>query len=186
MKRIKYITAFVCFILIIILGVNTVNGINRAIYPTKYSQYVEKYCEQYGVELKLAYAVIKTESNFDPSALSSADAKGLMQLTDDTFYWLQYRKGVKGSMNAEALYDPETNLDYGIYLLSYLSQRYNGDYKLVLSAYHAGVGSVASWLSDSEYSDDGITLKNIPYADTKNYVSKVNKNIERYSKIYNF
>lgn len=147
---------------------------------------MEKYCAEYGVELKLAYAVIKTESNFNPTAISSANAKGLMQLTDDTFYWMQYRKGVKDSLKAEALYDPETNIDYGIYLLSYLKERYNGDYNLVLSAYHAGVGSVARWLSEKEHSDDGITLKSIPYPDTKNYVKKVNKNMNKYSKLYNF
>ena len=63
----------------------------RAAYPLAYSDYVEKYAKVYEFEPSLIYALIRTESEFDPDAISSAHAMGLMQLTADTFQWAQSR-----------------------------------------------------------------------------------------------
>ena len=57
-----------------------IDALKRKIYPRRYSEYVEKYCEKYGVDLNLAYAVIHTESGFDSDAVSSLGACGLMQI----------------------------------------------------------------------------------------------------------
>ncbi|MBQ6569305.1 MAG: lytic transglycosylase domain-containing protein [Clostridia bacterium] len=178
-----FILAFVVMIVLIAFAVK--KPVEKGIYPLKYSEYVNKYCNEYDVDPALAFAVIKIESDFNPDALSYADAKGLMQLTDSTFDWMQRRLKVKEKLPPEALYDPETNLKFGIYLLSYLSQRYSGDYTLVLSAYHAGVGNVGSWLKNEKYSSDGVTLKYIPTSDTRSYVKKVLKARDYYKELYN-
>ena len=52
------------------------------------------------------------------------------------------------------------------------------------AAYNAGPGNVSKWLGDSEYSDDGETLSYIPFKETRNYVTKVNKAIEIYDRLY--
>jgi len=185
MKRLKSLLIFVCIILLFTISISTLRAVFTVVFPTDYSEYVEKYCSEYGIETSLAYAVIKTESGFDPLAISSADAKGLMQLTDDTFEWLQWKKGVKLTMESTELYNPKTNIEYGVYLLSYLCEKYDGDYKLVLSAYHAGSGNVACWLENEKYSSDGVTLDVIPTPDTRNYFNKVSRNIKIYKYLYN-
>lgn len=186
MNRIKKFLILVSIILVLSISFCTSKAVFMAIFPTDYSQYVEKYCYEYNIEPTLAYAVIKTESGFDPHAISSAEAKGLMQLTDDTFEWLQWKKGVENAMDSTQLYDPKTNIEYGVYLLSYLCEKYNGDYKLVLSAYHAGSGNVACWLANEQYSSDGVTLDVIPTPDTRNYFNKVSRNIKFYDYLYDF
>jgi len=63
-----------------------------AIYPTDYQQEVETAASEFGVSPSLVFAVIHTESQFDAAAVSSAGAKGLMQLTNDTFQWALRRQ----------------------------------------------------------------------------------------------
>ena len=60
-------------------------------YPHKYEEFVEKYSAEFGLDSALLYAVIRTESSFDPSAVSSADAVGLTQITPETFEWLRMK-----------------------------------------------------------------------------------------------
>ena len=61
--------------------------IYHQLYPRSYRSYVEQYSREYDVDENLVYAVAKVESNFDPNAVSSADARGLMQMTEDAFEW---------------------------------------------------------------------------------------------------
>ena len=65
----------------------------RLTYPVKYETLIEKYSTEYGVPQNLLLAVIKTESSFDPTAVSSAGALGLTQITPETFSWLQTKTG---------------------------------------------------------------------------------------------
>ena len=60
--------------------------VKKGVYPTTYSEHVEKACQIYNVDPYLVYAVIKQESAFNPDAISNAGAKGLMQLIDATSY----------------------------------------------------------------------------------------------------
>ena len=78
-------------------------------YPTKYSEYVEKYSEENGIDKYLVYAIIKAESNFDPNVKSNADARGLMQLMEETA--VERSNAIEGTeIEAYDLYDPETNI----------------------------------------------------------------------------
>ena len=86
---------------------------------------VEQYAEAYGVPEYLVYAVIRTESGFDVNAVSKRGAIGLMQMTPDTFVWMQTK--TKESLSAEAIYSPNINIKYGTYYLSYLYYQF-GDW----------------------------------------------------------
>lgn len=152
-------------------------------YPEKYSNYVEKYAAQYGVDKNLIYAIIRTESGFDPNAVSEADAIGLMQMTEDTFDWIETKTG-DTDVTYDDLYDPETGIRYGACLLHQLLVHYDGDTRSVIAAYHAGIGSVDSWISQTKYSADGKTLDDIPKQDTAYYVYKVDKAIGIYNTVY--
>ena len=154
----------------------------RSAYPVEYEEYVEAYAAEYGLPPSLLYAVIRTESDFNPEAVSSAGAVGLMQLTEDTFSWAQYRCGVE-ELPQEQRFDPETSIHYGSCVLALLEEMY-GVRETALAAYNAGMGNVNRWLTDEAYSDDGRTLKEIPYPETRQYVEKVLKAQEMYRHLY--
>ena len=153
----------------------------RAAYPKGFEEYVEKYASQYGVPEYLVYAVIKTESDFESGAVSEAGAVGLMQMMPDTFNWLTTI--TKEKLDTGLLYDPETNIKYGTYYLSYLYLKY-GAWDTVYAAYNAGEGNVDMWLGESINEDGAKKLDSIPYPETASYVKKVNKAAEIYDRLY--
>ena len=152
-------------------------------YPREYQTEVEKYCAEFGVEPALAYAVIKAESNFSPSAVSPNDAMGLMQLLPETFEWLQLRMGEPGKYDAETLFEPQINIRYGVFFLSLLQEEFHS-VENIAAGYHAGIGAVKGWLSNPEISGDGENLDRIPYADTALYVERITENLKIYRKLY--
>lgn len=155
------------------------NAVKSYLYPQNYSVYVEKYCDEYGIDENLAYAVIHTESGFDSDAVSHMGACGLMQLMPETFDWLRSKIGA----GDDDIFDPETNIRYGVYFLSLLNREF-GDEKLAIAAYHAGMGRVNQWLGDAMISPDGKTLENIPFSDTEHYVKKVERAKRVYETLY--
>ncbi|MBR4071849.1 MAG: lytic transglycosylase domain-containing protein [Clostridia bacterium] len=153
----------------------------RNAYPKEYEEYVEKYASQYGVPESVVYAVIKTESGYDSGAVSEAGAVGLMQMMPDTFNWLTTL--TKENLDKGLLYDPETNIKYGTYYLSYLYLKY-GTWDTVYAAYNAGEGNVDEWLGDSLEADGAKKLNDVPFKETENYIKKVNKAAEIYDRLY--
>lgn len=153
------------------------------LYPTKYTQTVEKYAKEYAVDRALIYAVIKCESNFNKDAVSAIGAMGLMQMTPDTFDWVQKKLDGEKQYESNKLYDPEISIKYGTYLLKLHLDEF-GSVELALAAYHAGRGKVNEWLSDSSVSPNGETIEFIPYDDTRYHVDKVIKTIDIYNYLY--
>ena len=167
-------------VIFVITAMRTYDKMQRERYPRAFSELVTKYAEQYDISEDLIFAVIRTESSFKPTAVSHAGAQGLMQIMPDTHNWIKFKLGIK---QPNDIFDAEVNISYGTYYLSYLLNKYN-DEKCALAAYNAGSTSVDRWLSDSRYSDDGVSLKDIPYNETKNYVEKVANSKSVYQKLY--
>ena len=157
--------------------------IYHQLYPRSYRSYVEQYSREYDVDENLVYAVTKVESNFDPHAVSSADARGLMQMTEDAFEWVQYRMGDQSGVTYADIFDPEVAIKYGTYMLHLLLTE-TGDEMLAICSYHAGMGNVSAWLEQENYSKDGKTLDKIPYSDTEWYYNKVSEAKEIYRELY--
>ena len=129
--------------------------------------FIEEYSEKYQLDKELVYAVIECESGFDTHAVSKAGACGLMQLMPKTFWWITDTED--GELD---IFDPETNIAAGCKYLKYLFGRFD-NLETILAAYNAGEGNVSEWLRNPEYSDDGKSLKIIPYPETSIYVQKV-------------
>lgn len=157
------------------------NAVDKRRYPQGYSEFVEKYSAECGVPEYVVYSVIHTESHFVSNAVSSSGAVGLMQIMPETFSWLMSMK--KETLQPGMLYDPETNIRYGTYLLSYLYSHFNA-WETAFAAYNAGMNRVDEWLADSGYSKDGKHLDNIPISETSNYVKKVKSAVEVYKRLY--
>lgn len=154
----------------------------ESVYPREYNEFVDQYAAQYHVDKNLVYAIIHQESRFDPKAISRADARGLMQITEDTFDWLKMRMNDTETVYDD-LFDPETNIKYGTYFLSLLKEEFSAT-SSQLAGYNAGMNITKTWLGDKTYSKDGKKLDNIPYQETANYVKIVMYNYKMYKKIY--
>ena len=159
-----------------------ITAFERQAYPRDYAEYVEVYAARYGVPESLVYAVIRTESGFDSGAVSTAGAVGLMQIMPETFAWLT-DEILFDHLDEGMLYDPETNIRYGIYLLSRYYDRY-GDWSVALAAYNGGPGNVDDWLADPEYGDGEGGLSYIPFKETRRYVKKVVDARDTYERLY--
>lgn len=118
---------------------------------TNFDQIFQKASATYGIPLNLLKAVAKTESNFNPSAVSSCGAQGVMQLMPAT----------AKSLGVTNPYDAEQNIMGGAKYLGQMLNRFNGDTKLAVAAYNAGAGNVLKY--------NGIP----PFKETQNYVNKV-------------
>ena len=189
-SKVKAFFSFVAVILVIVFaGLFVFNhydsareGLYKLSYPRDYSEYVEKAAEEYDLDPSLIYAVIRTESNFDATANSSAGACGIMQIMPASFEWLQQIRDCEGTYSEEDLYNPEICIDYGSYLLRYFLDYY-GTEQAAVAAYNAGF-VVSDWLADSRYSSDGVILDEIPYPETSHYVEKVADAKSKYIELY--
>ncbi|MDD4850810.1 MAG: lytic transglycosylase domain-containing protein [Gemmiger sp.] len=153
-------------------------------YPQKYSEYVEYYAGKYALDPLLLYSFIRTESNFSPGAESKAGARGLMQITEVTFDWIKSKIAPTEDLTFDDLYDPETNIRFGSYFVSYCLLRYQQDIATAAAAYHSGWGTVDGLLADSKYSPDGKVLTTFPYTQMRLYVHKITTSYAQYQSIY--
>lgn len=157
--------------------------IEKKVHPLEYKEIIEKYATEYNIPEYIVLSVINTESSFEPEAMSGAGAMGLMQMMPETFKWLTSSEHLDENLAVSSIYDPEVSIRYGCYYLRYLFQKfYNWD--TVFAAYNGGEGNVAKWLANPEYSDGKGNLTHIPFKETRNYVKKVNREIEYYKNTY--
>lgn len=186
MRRfVKFCGILLCLVLLMAAARVGYHEVRQKLYPLEYREAVWEYAEAEGLDPALVLSVIKCESGFDPQAVSSVGARGLMQLTEDTFEWLKTKSTFPEDelLTYDAMFEPKTAIRYGCMLLGRI-QREFGVYETTLAAYHAGSSRVRSWLNDSTYSNDATTLLHIPYEDTRLYVQRVMKTFAIYQEIY--
>ncbi|MEB2310638.1 MAG: lytic transglycosylase domain-containing protein [Sorangiineae bacterium] len=118
---------------------------------TRYDAWIRQAATLYQIPEELVRAVIKVESDYDPRAVSTANARGLMQLIPET----------AARMMVTDVFDPRQNIFGGVRYLRVLANLFNGDLELTVAAYNAGEGAVMR--------NGGIP----PYPETVNYVMRV-------------
>jgi soluble lytic murein transglycosylase-like protein len=124
----------------------------------RYDTFITEAATLYQIPEGLVRAVIKVESNYDPLAVSSVGARGLMQLMPETAERMQVRD----------TFDPRENIFGGVRYLRLLANLFNGDLQLTLAGYNAGEAAVLKY--------GGIP----PYAETQDYVVRVLDFYQRY------
>lgn len=156
---------------------------DAVVYPREYRAHVEQYANFYGMEPNMVYAIMKAESGFRPNVVSYAGAIGLMQLMPET-----YERDISAKIGREGdashLYDPETNIQAGVWYFSYW-YAYYGTAAETLAAYHAGVGNVNKWREAGYVDEYGVLdVDKIPLQGTQNYVNTVLYYKSQYDALY--
>lgn len=158
--------------------------VERQLYPRKYQSEVEFWANEYDLDPLLVDAFIRTESGFDPSATSNVGARGLTQMTEETFLWIRSKMTDTEGLTFDDLYDPAVSIRFGCYYLHLCMVRYNGDIATAAAAYHSGWGTVDALLRQEEHSDDGVVLKGFPYSQMHHYVEKIQACYSVYTNLY--
>ena len=155
----------------------------KFIYPVADEEIIYKCATENELDPYLVLSVIKAESNFVSDALSHKDAKGLMQITDETGKWAAEKMGIE-DFEVMDLNTPSINVSIGCWYLRDLLDKYDNNITLALCAYNAGSTNVSKWLANKKYSLDGKTLDEIPFNETKKYVENIEKYHKRYMQLY--
>lgn len=159
-------------------------AIERSTHPLTYEDIIADASKEFDVPEYIIYATIKVESNFDPYAVSGVGAIGLMQMMPSTFEWLTGEEHLGENLSTRKLDDPRVSIRYGTYYLSYLYKKFDYNWDTTFAAYNGGEGNVIKWLDNPKYSDGKGNLVKIPFSETRNYVKKINSEIEKYKQLY--
>lgn len=148
---------------------SAISGEITETFPTDYEELIQTASGKYGVPVDLIKAVIDTESSFNPNVVSSAGAKGLMQLMD----------GTASGLGVSDPFDPAQSIDGGVRYLSYQLKRYDGQEKMALAAYNAGPGRVNKLgvSTDIELMEK---LSQLP-KETQAYIAKIERARDQYA-----
>lgn len=155
----------------------------KDMFPIPFYDLVEKYAAENNLQITLIYAVIKTESGFRDEVISQRGAIGLMQITEKTGNWIASMLKVS-DFTPEDLKNPEMNIRFGCWYLSYLMNRFNGNSELALAAYNAGEGTVSGWLEANVIEWKDTKIKSLPYGETEEYLIRVNRIYFVYKTLY--
>lgn len=168
--------------LVLMLSTEEVQKETVQLYPMEYTELIRANAREFNLEPAYVASVILAESSYNPNAVSSVNAQGLMQIMPKTGEWLA---GKFDETYVEGcLFDPATNLRYGCWYLGFLMDRYDGDMRCSSAAYHSGQGTVDKWLKDPAYSSDGKTLDVIPGSNADTYVNRILEYYEKYDELY--
>ena len=179
--KIKKLLTVIIIAIFLIMAIDTIRDqMMKKLYKKDYSEYVSKYAEEYGVEENLIYAIIKAESNFNPNAVSTQKAKGLMQLIDSTAEEVASKNKIE--LTDESIFDPETNINLGTKYIAILLEKYEC-IEVALAAYNAGSGNVDKWIANGTIKADGSDIENIPYKETNTYVRKIMRDYKIYEQL---
>ena len=141
------------------------------LYPRPYDEQVARAAEVSGLDPSLIYGVIRQESLYQSDAVSSANARGLMQLLLETARRTA-RQWNLPAPTATSLFEPAANVMLGATHLKDLVERFGGQLPLALAGYNAGPGAAQRWLP-ADPMDPDIWIENIPYNETRNYVQRI-------------
>ena len=155
---------------------------SRRTLPLADTQIIRTQAAEKRLDPALIAAVIYCESKFEPQP-SSAGAEGLMQILPETAYYLAKLSGGR-TFTSSDLSTPSVNVAYGSYYLRYLLDHYGGNEVLALAAYNGGLANVDRWESDAQSAGRQLSIGEIPFPETREYVRRVLEAEQRYRSDY--
>ncbi len=152
-------------------------------FPLPYRTDLERFSKQNGLDPFVVAALIRQESEFDPKAVSKANARGLTQVLPATGRELSRRLKMK-SFTTAALFQPAVNLELGTFYLKTLTSQTGGRMEAALASYDAGLTRARAWLTWGDFREPAEFIETIPFSETRNYVQTVLRNADVYRRLY--
>ena len=150
--------------------------------PLRHEDVIRQQAADKSLDPALIAGVIYAESHFIDQT-SSAGAKGLMQLMPETADYIASKSGGTAFVQGD-LATPQVNISYGSWYLRYLQEKYHGNVLLTLAAYNAGEGKVDEWWREAADRGERFRAADIPFAETREYVSRVQEARRAYRREY--
>jgi len=154
-----------------------------ALFPRPYWNDLVNISRSNGLDPFLVAALIRQESEFQASAVSRAQAVGLMQVLPSSGKQLARTTHFRYT-SPKQLLAPATNLRLGTLMFRRLLDHYDGHVEYALAAYNAGGGQVEEWRSNLTYGDMPTFVESIPFTETRDYVQAVIRNASIYRRLY--
>ena len=154
----------------------------RILFPEPYWETIKAESAKNDLDPYLVASLIRQESEFNPSAISPANAYGLMQMLPSVGRSLAREEGMNHFETFQLL-DPETNIRLGTRYLRKTLDRFGGVTEYALAAYNAGDERVVDWQEAGPYQGIDEFVESIPFTETREYVEAILRNIETYKAI---
>lgn len=156
---------------------------NHIRFGTYYSDLVIPAGQEYGFHPLLLFSVIRQESLFEGFVISTAGARGLMQIIPSTGAERADKEGWPPDYSDEDLYRPIVSVKLGTAYLGFLRSYFDGDMYATLAGYNAGPGNSAAWL-DEAGGDPDLFVEIIRFSETKTYIKNISEIFAIYRRIY--
>jgi len=154
----------------------------EALFPRAYWPDLKKYASANALDPYLVASLIRQESEFNPNAVSHANAVGLMQLLPKVGRGVAKQEKIR-HFNPQQLFTPTTNLRLGTHYFRSMVDQF-GSFEYALAAYNAGTDRVQDWMGQGKYRDPQEFVESIPFTETREYVQNILRNANVYRQLY--
>ena len=154
----------------------------EALFPKPYWTDLKKFSSQNALDPYLVASLIRQESEFNPAAVSRANAVGLMQLMPKVGSAVAREEKLK-HFSSSQLFTPEVNLQLGTRYFREMVDKF-GAFEYALAAYNAGSNRVDDWQGQGKYRDPQEFVESIPFTETREYVQAILRNANVYRQLY--
>ena len=154
----------------------------EALFPKPYWPDLKKFSSQNALDPYLVASLIRQESEFNPGAVSRANALGLMQLLPKVGSAVAKQEKLR-HFSSDQLFTPEVNLQLGTRYFREMVDKF-GAFEYALAAYNAGTNRVDDWLGQGKYRDPQEFVESIPFTETREYVQAILRNANVYRQLY--
>jgi soluble lytic murein transglycosylase len=155
----------------------------EALFPKAYWSDLKRSSAANGLDPYIVASLIRQESEFNPNAVSRANAVGLMQLLPKTGKLVARQVKLK-RYTASQLYTPAVNMQLGTRYFRGMVDKFGGSFEYALAAYNAGSDRVEDWLNQGKYRDPQEFVESIPFTETREYVQAILRNASVYKQLY--
>ena len=155
----------------------------EGLFPRPYWDDLKRFSVANGLDPYLVASLVRQESEFNPVAVSRANAVGLMQLLPRTGRLVAREENLK-HYNPSQLYTPATNLQLGTRYFRSTVEHFGGSIEYALAAYNAGDDRVEEWMGQGKYRDAQEFVESIPFTETREYVQAILRNTSVYRQLY--
>jgi len=155
----------------------------EALFPRPYWSDLKRFSVANGLDPYLVASLIRQESEFNPLAVSRANAVGLMQLLPRTGKVVAHEVDMR-RYNPTQLFTPAVNLQLGTRYFRGMVDKFGGSFEQALAAYNAGSDRVEEWMGQGQYRDAPEFVESIPFTETREYVQAIMRNTAVYKQLY--